>query len=116
MRSHWIKSSLCVNDNVITASELESQVEVLRQQITAKKHELPSETVLRKQVLQHLIDVDLQLQLAKKNDITIDNTDLNEAIAKIAESTNCHLTQLREALAKQGLVGKNIARIFVKKC
>jgi peptidyl-prolyl cis-trans isomerase SurA len=92
-----------VNDNVITASELESQVEVLRQQITAKNMQLPSETVLRKQVLQHLIDVDLQLQLAKKNDITIDNTDLNEAIAKIAQSNKLSLTQLREALGKQGL-------------
>ena len=93
-----------VNDNVITASELEAQVEILRQQITAKNMQLPSEVVLRKQVLQHLIDVDLQLQLAKKNDITVDTTDLNEAIAKIAESNKLSLTQLREALAKQGLV------------
>ena len=60
-----------VNDNVITASELDAQVEVLRQQITAKKMQLPAETVLRKQVLQHLIDVDLQLQLAKNNHIKL---------------------------------------------
>lgn len=92
-----------VNDNVITASELSAQVAVLREQIDAKKMPLPSEAVLRKQVLQHLIDVDLQLQLAKKNDITIDNTDLNEAIAKIAESNKLSLTQLREAIIKQGL-------------
>ncbi|MCX7116908.1 MAG: peptidylprolyl isomerase [Legionellales bacterium] len=92
-----------VNDNVITASELDAQVEVLRQQIMAKGMQLPSDTALKKQVLQHLIDVDLQLQLAKKNDITIDNTDLNEAIAKIAENNKLTLTQLREALSKQGL-------------
>ncbi len=92
-----------VNDNVVTASELESQVEVLRQQIIAKKMELPPEAVLRKQVLQHLIDIDLQLQLAKRNSLTIDNTDLNEAIAKIAESNKLTLTQLREELQKQGL-------------
>ena len=92
-----------VNDNVITASELASQVEVLRQQITAKSMQLPTETELRKQVLQHLIDVDLQLQLAKKNDLTIDDTDLNDAIAKIAESNKLSLTQLREALVKEGL-------------
>ena len=92
-----------VNDNVITASELESQIDVLRQQITAKNMQLPTEAELRKQVLQHLIDVDLQLQLAKKNDITIDDTDLNEAIAKIATNNKLSLTQLREELTKQGL-------------
>ena len=65
-----------VNNGVITASELDSQVEILKKQILAKNMQLPSETVLRKQVLQHLIDVDLQLQLAKNNDITVDSTDL----------------------------------------
>jgi len=92
-----------VNDNVITSSELDAQVELLRQQILAKKMQLPSEKVLRKQVLQHLVDVDLQLQLAKKNDLTIDNTDLNEAISKIAETNHLSLTQLREEIIKQGL-------------
>ena len=92
-----------VNDNVITASELASQVAVLRQQLAAKNMQLPSDTVLRKQVLQHLIDENLQLQLAKRNDITIDNTDLNEAIAKIAENNKLSLTQLREIVVKQGL-------------
>lgn len=92
-----------VNDNVITASELEAQIDVLRQQILARNMQLPPEPVLRKQVLQHLIDVDLQLQLAKRNDISIDSTDLDEAIAKIAESNKLSLTQLREELGKQGL-------------
>ena len=97
------RAIVVVNDNVITSSELESQVELLRQQILAKKMQLPADKVLRKQVLQHLIDVDLQLQLAKKNDLTIDNTDLNEAISKIAESNHLSLTQLREEIIKQGL-------------
>lgn len=95
------------NDNVITASELEAQINVLKQQILAKNMQLPSEAALRKQVLQHLIDVDLQLQLAKKNDLTIDNTELNTAIAKIAEGNQLSLTQLREELTKQGLDWEN---------
>jgi peptidyl-prolyl cis-trans isomerase SurA len=92
-----------VNDDVITASELDAQVEVMRQQILAKNMQLPSDTVLRKQVLQHLIDVNLQLQLAKRNEITIDNSDLNEAITKIAAGNKLSLTELREAVEKQGL-------------
>ena len=92
-----------VNDNVITSSELASQIDVLRQQLLAKHMQLPPEAVLRKQVLQHLIDVDLQLQLAKNNHITIDSTELDESIAKIAADNKLSLTQLREELAKQGL-------------
>lgn len=92
-----------VNDNVITASELNRQVEVLRQQLTLKKMEIPSDDVLRKQVLRHLIDVDIQLQLAKKNQIEIDNTELNATIDKIAENNHISLTQLREEIERQGM-------------
>ena len=92
-----------VNDDVITASELDAQVDILRQQIMAKKMQLPPEKVLRKQVLQHLIEVDLQLQLAKKNDLTIDSTELDQAIEGVAKNNKLTLTELREALSKQGL-------------
>ncbi|WP_419419991.1 peptidylprolyl isomerase [Legionella sp. D16C41] len=92
-----------VNDSVITASELNNQVRAIRQQMLAKKVEPPSENVLKKQVLQHLIDTDLQLQLAKQHNITVDNTDLNDAINKIAEQNKLTLSQLREAVQHQGL-------------
>ena len=92
-----------VNDNVITESELNSQMAILKQQLLAKQMQLPPEATLRKQVLQHLIDEDLQLQLAKNNGITVDSTDLESAIAKIASENHLSLTQLREELSKQGL-------------
>lgn len=95
-----------VNDDVITASELDEQMDALRGQLNAKGMPLPSTDVLRKQVLQHLIDVDLQLQLAKKNDISIDSTELDEALAKIAENNKIPLTTLREEVIKQGLPWK----------
>lgn len=92
-----------VNENVITASELDEQVDVLRKQIMAKKMQLPPEKILKKQVLQHLIDVDLQLQLADKNHIKIDDVELNRAVEKIAKNNQLNLAQLREELVKQGL-------------
>lgn len=92
-----------VNNGVITASELNAQVELSKKQIIAQKMQLPKETALRKQVLQHLIDVDLQLQMAKQSGIAIDNTELNEAIERIASGNNISLTQLREEITKQGI-------------
>ena len=92
-----------VNDDVITQSELDTQYNLLRQQLLAKNTSLPPEAVLRKQVLQHLIDVDLQLQLAKNNDISVDSAELDDTIEKIAEQNHLSLTQLREELLKQGM-------------
>lgn len=92
-----------INDGVITESELNKQVELLKNQIQAKRMQLPSEVALRKQVLQHLIDVDLELQLAKQNDITIDNAELDESLSKIAEANKLSIKQLREEVSKQGL-------------
>lgn len=92
-----------VNDGVITKTELDTQVTALRQQMVARKMQVPADKTLRKQVLQHLIDVDLQLQLAKQNDISIDSTELNDAITKIATDNHLNLTQLREELGRQGI-------------
>ena len=40
-----------------------------KQELTARHIEIPSDNILRKQVLQHMIDVQLQLDLAKNNNI-----------------------------------------------
>ncbi|BCA93990.1 chaperone SurA [Legionella antarctica] len=95
-----------VNDGVITSSELDKQVELSKKQIQAQKMEIPQETVLRKQVLQHLIDVDLQLQMAKQNGITVDSSELNSAIERVATMNNITVTQLREEITKQGISWK----------
>ena len=95
-----------VNDGVITASELEEQMQLLKKQLLSKGTELPSDQILRKQILQHLIDTDLQLQLAKQNDITVDSVDLQNALTKIASNNKLTLAQLRLALNKQDISWK----------
>lgn len=92
-----------VNNSVITASELDAQVELSKKQIMAQKMQLPNEAVLRKQVLQHLIDVDLQMQMAKQHGITIDSHEMNNAIENIASANHISLSQLREEIVKQGI-------------
>lgn len=91
-----------VNEGVITSSELDKQVELSKKQIAAQRMPMPNDAVLRKQVLQHLIDVDLQMQMAKQNGITVDSTELNEAIERIATTNHVTLTQLREEITRQG--------------
>ncbi len=92
-----------VNEDVITASELNTQMELIRKQLNTKRVKLPPDEIFRKQVLQHLIDVDVQLQLAKTYGVTIDSTELDAAINKVAADNKLTLTELREELSKQGM-------------
>lgn len=103
-----------VNNGVITSSELDKQVALTKTQLIAQKVPLPSEAALRKQVLQHLIDVDLQMQMAKQHGITVDDTELTQAIEKIAASNHATLSQLREELTKHGM-GWNEYRENIRK-
>lgn len=92
-----------VNNSVITASELNAQVELSKKQIVAQGMPLPEDVILRKQVLQHLIDVDLQLQMATQYNISIESNELSEAIDKIAVANHLDISQLKEAIVKEGM-------------
>ena len=95
-----------VNDSVITASEVNAQIDLLRQQYAFRKMPVPSDEALGKQVLQHLIDVDLELQLAKQNNISIDNAELDSTISKIATDNKLSLSDLRTEIERQGMSWK----------
>jgi peptidyl-prolyl cis-trans isomerase SurA len=92
-----------VNKGVITNSELHQQMSVVEQQIKSSKMTPPSQAVLRKRVLQHLIDVDLQLQMAKQMGITVNNQQVTQAVAKIAQKNGISVAQLRHRVTKGGL-------------
>lgn len=92
-----------VNEDIVTESELNTQMDLIRKQLASKSVKLPPDDIFRKQVLQHLIDVDIQLQLAKTYGITVDSTELDAAIDKVAADNGFTLTKLREELSKQGM-------------
>lgn len=103
-----------VNNSVITASELDKQVAMAKKQLLAQRIQLPPDSVVRKQVLQHLIDVDLQLQMAKQHGISVDDAELTQAIERIAAANHATLSQMREEIVKQGM-GWNEYRENIRK-
>ena len=92
-----------VNEDVITESEVNAEVQRLQMELTAKHTQVPPLSVLKKQVLKHLIDVDIQLQIAKGNHVDVENSEIDDTINKIAEHNRLSLSELREALEKQGM-------------
>lgn len=91
-----------VNQQIITASEAQTQMQKIKEQSLAQHQNVPDEKILKKQVLNHLITEHLQLQLAKQQGMEVDKHELNEAISRIAENNHLTLDAMKEALSHQG--------------
>lgn len=91
-----------VNDTVITRSELDDRMLVIKQQLRQQNTPAPAEEVLQKQVLERLISSRLQLQLAANTGIRVDDDTLNRAINRIAAQNKLSLTEFRAVLEKDG--------------
>ncbi|HRE31450.1 MAG TPA: peptidylprolyl isomerase, partial [Candidatus Berkiella sp.] len=92
-----------VNDSVITRSELRNELEMVKQQIRHSGNTAPEHSILEKQVLEHLIMNEIQLQMAKKTGLQVDDNALDNAISTIAKQNGLSVTQLREAVNSQGM-------------
>jgi len=92
-----------VNDSIITQSQLAQHVRLITQQIQLSNANAPDPAMLEKQVLEHLILNEIQLQLAKRTGIQVNENDIDNAIENIAKQSQMTVTQLREALSQEGL-------------
>ncbi|MHB8454044.1 MAG: peptidylprolyl isomerase [Acidiferrobacterales bacterium] len=92
-----------VNDDVITESELDSQMKDVERRIAAQKLQAPPENVLRKQVLERLIIEHLQLQIAKQLDIKVSDARVDKALQTIAQQNHTSLPALYKTLGTEGI-------------
>jgi peptidyl-prolyl cis-trans isomerase SurA len=90
------------NDDVITHTELEKRMHMVKQQVQRRQAKLPPDDVLRKQILEQLIMERLQLQVAERVGIRVDDESINKVISNIARENNLTLEQFREVLAREG--------------
>ena len=91
-----------VNDDVIMQSELDSRMAMVVAQLEEQHAQLPREAALRKQVLDRLIIENLQLQMAERSGIRIDDDTLNKNLLNMAKQNNMTLDQFRQVLEKDG--------------
>jgi peptidyl-prolyl cis-trans isomerase SurA len=92
-----------VNDTVIMSSELDRRVEDVLRNIRAENSQMPPVEIIRTQVLDRLIEEKLQLELANRMGLRIDDTSLNDALANIARQNNMTLEQFAEQIRSEGL-------------
>ncbi len=91
-----------VNDDVVLESELRNRLRTVVAQLRVRATRLPPEPVLRRQVLERLILERLQLQLAERLGIRVDDETLNRAIRDIARRNGMDLEAFRAALERDG--------------
>jgi peptidyl-prolyl cis-trans isomerase SurA len=91
-----------VNDDVIMQSELDNRMRVVLEQLERKQAQLPPESALEKQVLDRLIIENLQVQLAERSGIRVDDDTLNKNMLDMASQNNMTLDQFRQVLEKEG--------------
>jgi peptidyl-prolyl cis-trans isomerase SurA len=87
---------------VITAEELRERQALITQQLEAKNTRMPTEAVLRKQVLEQMIMAKIQLQLAESTGIRVSDEQLNQIVERIAANNHMDLASFRQALENQG--------------
>ncbi|NQD36278.1 peptidylprolyl isomerase SurA [Permianibacter sp. IMCC34836] len=92
-----------VDDDVVLKSELDRRVASVRQDLAARKVKLPSETVLRQQVLDRLITDNVQLQMARRAGVRVSDQELAQIIENIAKENQLSPEQFRLKLASEGL-------------
>ena len=91
-----------VNDGVVLNSDLDAQVDAVSERLRQQKLELPPQNVLRQQVLERLVLQEIQLQRANHAGVKVSDEMLNTALQDVAKRNGLTLTQLPEALARQG--------------
>jgi peptidyl-prolyl cis-trans isomerase SurA len=91
-----------VNEEIVLASELDREVDGIRAQIAQRGGQMPSERLLRRQVLERLIVKELQLQQAGRIGIQVTDDELDRAIADIAGRNKLTLEQLSARVEAEG--------------
>lgn len=90
-----------VNDDIVSTQELAERVRLARIS-TGLPDDPNSQRLLTQQALRSLIDEKLQLQEAKRLNLTVTDAEVDGALATIAQRNNLTAQQLQATLAERG--------------
>lgn len=92
-----------VNDGVITQNQLNSRVRSASMQLQRQKVQLPPGDILRQQVLEQMITERTQVQVAQEAGIRVEDTELEQALNRIAANQKMSTQQMRLMVEKDGI-------------
>lgn len=91
-----------VNSDAIMRSELDDRMAQIEQQVQSQGGNLPPRSQLERQVLERMVMEEIQLQMAKDANLSINDTELNAQVRSIAEANSMTLEEFADALEAEG--------------
>ena len=92
-----------VDEGVVMESELNAKMRGITNKLRASNTELPPMDILRTQVLDHLVNEQIQLQMAKRAGADVPREELDSMVERIRASNNLSQEQFQQQLAQEGL-------------
>jgi peptidyl-prolyl cis-trans isomerase SurA len=91
-----------VDEDVVMQSELDQQIQRVRGQLRQQGTEMPPTAVLERQVMERLVLEKIQLQLADRAGVEVEDKALEQAVADIAARNKLDVDQFREIIESEG--------------
>jgi peptidyl-prolyl cis-trans isomerase SurA len=92
-----------VDEDIITRSEVDNRLEIIRAQFAYDNRRLPEAKALNRQLMELMINESILIQQAKRRGIRISDSQLNQAMINLAKNNQKTLTEFREQLLSQGV-------------
>ena len=92
-----------VNEDVVMASELNEQVEMMARQMQRSEQPLPPRNTIESQMLEKLIHDRLQIEIGKRAGVQITDDEINKALEDTARSQGLTLEQFVNYAHQDGL-------------
>lgn len=92
---------IVVNDDIITATEVDNRLGSVVRRLREQKINPPPEPVLRRQVMEHMVTERLQLQVARNLGLKVSDEQIERAIRTIAERRQTSVEALRKEVDKE---------------
>ena len=99
-----------VDDDIIMESELIHEAAQIKDKMTARNTPVPPTDVLLDQVLEKMVIESIELQLAERAGIRINDNEVNETIKNIARRNNMSANEFQAALADEGVSYKDLRK------
>jgi peptidyl-prolyl cis-trans isomerase SurA len=92
-----------VDEDVVLESEFNDRKAAILERLRGQYKQLPPDDVLNKQILEQLIVERIELGLAKRYEIEVDESEIDDAVNRILQKNGMNLQQLEVSLMQQGM-------------
>ena len=94
--------AVIVNDGVVLESDIQQKISEFKKNATLNGQKIPSDEVLREDILDQLIVSELQLQIADKVGIKISDEELNVTVKRLAQQNNLDIEAFIKVVEERG--------------